>query len=264
MTPEYFATVRPTYLESWPAALRALSLRQVAVPLTREETEVLFQRAVAPPTGWSSGAVPPGLERVAQALEEALAQFPAGAMVRLGSRSAKDSRYALHRGLRVDGAAGALAMLTSGSERVAFDLRLALRHGYLPQLFVREWLHLPAWAELRCFMRGRRLVGISQYDCRGLGFSEELHANAPRLRVAVEAFFETFREACHLEDVVFDVFAVTPLPDGNAPPAIRLLELNPFFPKTDAGLFSWEHGGDFDGSFRIVGEGLGNPLRRAK
>jgi hypothetical protein len=175
--------------------------------------------------------------------------------VRLGSRSAKDSQHALFRGLRVSSAAEALSLLTSGSARVAFDLRLALRQGYTPHLFIREWLDLPAWAELRCFMRRRRLVGVTQYNCRGLGASPELHAHTSRLRAAVDAFFALFCKACHLDDVVFDVFAVTPLPEAPALPTIRLLELNPFFPQTDPGLFTWAHGGDFDGSFRITPPG---------
>ncbi|HYO55589.1 hypothetical protein [Archangium sp.] len=95
---------------------------------------------------------------------------------------------------------------------MAFDLRLALRQGYTPHLFVREWLDLPAWAELRCFMRGRQLVGVTQYNYRGLGGSPELHEHASRLRAAVKAFFAPFCEACHLDDVVFDVFAVSRYP----------------------------------------------------
>jgi hypothetical protein len=252
MTPEYFATVRPTYLENWPRALHALSLRQASIPLTREEAEVLGRQARAAPRGWNSRKTPEGLERVSRELGEALRHFPSGAFVRLGSRSAKDSQHALFRGLRVSSVAEALSLLTSGSARVAFDLLLALRQGYTPHLFVREWLDLPAWAELRCFMRGRQLVGVTQYDCDGLGASPELHAHAPRLRAAIEAFFVPFREACHLDDVVFDVFAITPLPEVPALPAIRLLELNPFFLRTNPGLFTWAHGGDFDGSFRIV------------
>ncbi|QRK06298.1 hypothetical protein JQX13_40335 [Archangium violaceum] len=255
MTLEYFATVRPTYLENWPRALHTLSLRQMSLPLTREEAEVLGRQAGAAPRGWSTRKTPEGLERVSRELGEALRHFPSGAFVRLGSRSAKDSQHALFRGLRVSSAAEALSLLTSGSARVAFDLRLALRQGYTPCLFVREWLDLPAWAELRCFMRGWQLVGVTQYNCRGLGASPELHAHASRLRAAIEAFFVPFCEACHLDDVVFDVFAVTPLPEAPALPAIRLLELNPFFPQTDPGLFTWAHGGDFDGSFRIVPPG---------
>lgn len=251
MTPEAFAAVRATYLESWPVALRTQSLRQVSIPLSLEEAGLLRQRAAAPHRGWGTETVPEGLERVGEALHEALRSFPEGAFVRLGSRSAKDSRYALHRGLRVFSAGGALAMLTSGSARVAFDLRLALHQGYAPHLFVREWVDLPAWAELRCFMRDRRLVGISQYAW-GLGASQELHTHAPCLERAVRRFFPVFHEACHLDDVVFDVFAVTPLPAGDVLPTVRLLELNPFSPKTDPGLFTWEHGGDFDGAFRIV------------
>lgn len=51
----------------------------------------------------------------------------------------------------------------------------------------------------------------------------------------------------HIEHVVADI-AVT-YQDGNF--NVFLIELNPFIQRTDACLFSWSNGGDFNGRIRI-------------
>jgi hypothetical protein len=106
-------------------------------------------------------------------------------------------------------------------------------------------------------MRGRRLVGISQYDCKNLGHCSEITENAGRIRASVEVLFENFRVASHLDDVVFDVFVEQ---DGAAFSA-TLLELNPFGTETDACLFDW--GDAFDGSFRWKRKRSGESARGA-
>lgn len=260
MTPAYFDQVRPTYIENWGHALTDLSIPQTDIPLGLEETRALAAAVFSSCARRGGGASAAGGPRdardalgpLAERLARALRAYPRGAFVRLGSRSAKDSAYALGHGLRVADAPTALRMLTGDSRRLAFDLRLCLRHHYRPHVFVREWLDVPAWSEFRCFMRGRELVGVSQYDCKNLGRRQEIVANAARIEAGVRAFFGRLRAASHLDDVVFDVF-VSLDGEGPAEPAgVRLLELNPFFAGTDACLFDWHGGGDFDGSFRFL------------
>ncbi|WP_146210255.1 hypothetical protein [Vitiosangium sp. GDMCC 1.1324] len=192
----------------------------------------------------------PPLEPLLWRLDEALRCFPGGAFVRLGSRSGKDSAYARKNGLRVETAEAAVRLLIEGSERVAFDLRLALRHGYMPHLVVRPWLDIPAWAEFRCFMKQRRLMGISQYDCKQSGPRPEIARNADAIHSAIRSFFPRFSAASHLEDAVFDVF-VDGLERGGGL-AVRLIELNPFLAQTDPCLFDWMRPDGFDGSFRFL------------
>lgn len=253
MTAGYFSFVSPTYIENWGAALAAMSVAQSDIPLTLEEASALADGNERFARFEGRGAALEGASRgLAERVEAALKEYPEGAFVRLGSRSGKDSAYAMLHGLRVTGGEDAVRMLTHGSRRVAFDLRLALRCGYRPHLFVRQWVEFPPWAEFRCFMRGRRLVGISQYDCKNLGHCPKIAANAERTRRAVEAFFEQFRAGSHLDDVVFDVFVRFDREMSPGVPDVILLELNPFFEKTEAALFSWRDGGDFDGSFRYL------------
>lgn len=145
-------------------------------------------------------------------------------------------------------AEAAFGLLTNGSHRLAFDLGMALRAGYAPYVFAREWLAIEPWMELRCFMRERCLVGISQYhfDCREAG--SMLHDRADEVLASTARFFRSFREACHLGTVVFDVAVRV---NGNALDT-TLIEINPWIPQTQPCLFSWASAGDFDSSLRYV------------
>lgn len=251
MTPAYFAKVSPTYIENWSSALTELSIPQTDILLNASEARALATRndgATASFTNECEQSINGVLERLGAALRV----YPKGAFVRLGSRSGKDSRFAEHHGLKIFHPQAALRMLTEGSRRVAFDLRLALRCNYEPHIFVREWREIANWAEFRCFMKQRRLVGISQYDCKNLGHCTEIAARAAHIQAAIEKFFEQLRAASHLDDVIFDVFLERAEEGSGESFSVRLLELNPFIPQTDACLFDWSGGGNFDGSFRYL------------
>jgi len=251
MTPAYFAKVRPTYIENWSGGLCRLSIPQDAVPLSLDEARAFGLRNRKFGRWFGQGSTPP-VDRVVEKLNIVLRNYPDGAFVRLGSRSAKDSSYARHYGLKVTCAEAAVRMLTDDSERIVFDLRLALRHNYSPHIFVRQWLEIPAWSEFRCFMKGRRLVGISQYDCKNLGHCPRIAECSGQIREGIELFFDKIREASHLDDLVFDVLVDLNERNSGLAVDVKLLELNPFFERTDACLFSWHNGGDFDGSFRFL------------
>ncbi len=245
MSAAAFDRVRPTYIENWPPALRALSISDVDIALSLGEAAALGLRN--PKFRIPCEVAPEPLCRVEREIGAAIERFPRGAFVRLGSRSGKDSEHAETFGLRVTTATAALACLTERSRRTAYDLRLALSNAYAPHVFVREWVDIPAWAELRCFVRGRALVGVSQYDVKSLGHSDELASVESEVRREVERFMPSFVDASHLDDVVADVFF-----EAGEPERIRLLEINPFDVNTDPCLFTWDGGGDFDGSFRFL------------
>lgn len=251
MMSAYFAKVRPTYIENWSAALSALSIAQVDIPLTMEEARALGLINKEFSKWFSNGSIEP-IDGIIKRIDMALSNYPEGAFVRLGSRSGKDSSYANNRGFRVTDGNAAIRMLTENSHRIAYDLRLALHHNYCPHIFVRRWLEIPAWSEFRCFMKSRRLVGVSQYDCKNLGPCPEIAKNAERIEAAIREFFEAVSARSHLDDVVFDVFIKVGEQTSNVPINVQLLELNPYFRKTDACLFQWGNDGDFDGSFRFI------------
>jgi hypothetical protein len=247
LTANYFQKVAPTYIENWPAALSLLSIEQTPIALDWGEARAIGRTYPGAAT-WFDGASS-ALDALAGKLQRAIAGYDRGAFVRLGSRSPKDTSLARRAGMRVDNAAGALALLTAGSRRLAADLRLALDHGHVPHLYVRRWHNIPAWAEFRCFMRNRALVGLSQYDTRNLGHAPELAARAAPLETGLRAFFLRLRESSHLDTAVFDVFfedAVEPEPSRPV-----LLEVNPFYLRTGSCLFDFARD-DFDGSFRYL------------
>ena len=251
MTPEYFDRVWPTYIENWSHGLIKLSIRQTEIPLNMEEALSLGMNN-SRFAKWFKNGNPKTIDAIAGKLKNALWEFREGAFVRLGSRSAKDTQFAKYYGLRVDSADAAIRMLTDNSERITFDLRLGILNQYSPSLFVRDWVEMPKWSEFRCFMRKRKLIGVSQYDCKNLGRCSEIHANSSKIFSSIKAFFEKFSYLSHIDDVVFDVFVIIHKKHDNHSIEVKLLDLNPFFPKTDSCLFQWRNGGDFDGGFRFL------------
>lgn len=250
MTPAYFALVRPTYIENWPPTLHALSVPHRDIPLTLAEAHALGGRnpAFRDRTGAARYEAVDGL---VERLTAALRLYPGGAFVRLGSRSGKDSAYAARHGMRVNNAAAALSLLTEDSARIAFDLRLALRFNYPPHLFVRRWLDIPAWSEFRCFVKERRLVGVSQYNICDETTHPEIERYAGRIKATIESFVAELIAVSHLPDVIFDLWLKLCGPAPDIMFSAQLIELNPFFSHTDACLFDWRNGGDFDRSFRF-------------
>lgn len=251
MMSAYFAKVRPTYIENWSAALKALSTPQTDILLNLEETRALGSINKEFSKWFGNASIKP-IDKIVKKIDVALSNYPGGAFVRLGSRSSKDSSYAHHRGLRITDGNAAIRMLTENSRRAAYDLRLALSHNYCPHIFVRQWQEIPVWAEFRCFMKDRKLIGISQYDCKNIGPRLEIIENAGLIETSIRHFFETLRVASHIDDGVFDVFVTLKKQTFNGLAEVQLLELNPFLQKTDACLFHWGDGSDFDGSFRFL------------
>jgi len=250
--PDHWALARPTYIENWPAALCRLSLAQADVPLTGPETRALGA-GIAEWGGMADfGSHDPALLATVEArVDAAVRRFPRGAFVRLGSRSPKDSWVGAREGFRCEDGAKAIQLLTDASERVAEDLALALRRHYLPHIFVREWVDIPPWAEFRCFMRQRRLVGISQYQYLEGAVFPEIAKWASGIEWAIrDGWFPGFLAASHLADVVFDVFVRRRGRGSESEWEVRLVEINPFYEWTDPCLFDWRGGGDFDGTFR--------------
>eukprot|EP00752_Nemacystus_decipiens_P007422 g6635.t1 len=98
-------------------------------------------------------------------------------------------------------------------------------------LVLRKWCNLHPSMLFRCFVRERRLVGVSQRDCTSYyGFLVE---EADRLSGLLEDFFAA--EVCKKfpdPDCVADVYV-----DNRS--RVWLLDINPFSAVTDSLLFDW-------------------------
>lgn len=284
---KFFDLSKPTYIENWPNAVKSLSFADVDVPLTLEEARALgtniqeLGQGFIPLTQeqkdqndraiqWIHKKMRDGLSEnpfnepqvdfveidwkpydissIVERLDAAVKKFPDGAFVRLGSRSPKDAfveTFKVHTG------AEAVNVLTACSERICDDLHLALDNNYAPHIFVRQWITIPHWQEFRCFMRNRRMIGISQYNYFNAFPELQNEQTLSSIRFGIDQFFLQIREACHLDDVVFDVW-VKMLKVGNQTGIeVKLIEINPFFELTDPCLFDWHNMDQFDGSFKI-------------
>lgn len=243
----YFDRVKPTYIEAWPQALCSLSLAQVDIPLSVEDAIALGTNILELyelfPKPWHRD-----ISGIRDRVADAVHKFSKGAFIRLGSRSPKD---AWTSGRRCSTGSRALEILLGGSERIQEDLQLAIENHYEPHIFVREWVDLEPWQEFRCFMKGRQLAGISQYHYLD-GPIKEILENKASIDWAIGQFFSSqFKNACHLDDVVFDVIVNMREVGEDRMWTVKLLEINPFFELTDPCLFDWRNGGNFDGSFKI-------------
>ncbi len=171
--------------------------------------------------------------------------YPMGGHLRLDLCSLKTTAGSP----RAVGVNGALWLLRQPNPRVSGLIKRGLTDGADLSLFVFPWLPIPKWAELRIFIRDRGVIGVSQYHAGGT--FPELARHEHAIKMALQGFLAAALPRLPLADVALDVFA-EPLADGFR---IRLVELNPLVQRTDACLFSWANGGDFDGSFRFRAPG---------
>jgi hypothetical protein len=98
-------------------------------------------------------------------------------------------------------------------------------------LVLRKWFKVNPSCEFRCFVRERRVVGICQRDLNYFAF---LFPMMDKLRDTILTYFETtLKDTFPDGDFVFDVY----LPDPYD--KVRLMDINPWAPRTDPLLFSW-------------------------
>lgn len=270
MTAVAFTTLRATYVECWPAAWRTVALPSVAVGLDAEIVRALLRRnTLVARAGWTPAdptPLAPSLQRLVETLDGLGAVAwgtAAGAFVRLGSRSAKDGARGLTLGQRVATGLEAVDLLTSGSARVVYDLRLAVQHGHTPHVVVRPWQEWTPWVEVRCFVAARRLVGITRVErdrspgaaargAGGGGDSARLHADVHAdVHARVAPIIYTMCTAASSSVAFVADIVLPPLREAETGRAAWLLDVNPFAPVTDPGRFTWTLGGDFDGSVRL-------------
>ena len=99
-------------------------------------------------------------------------------------------------------------------------------------LVLRKWVEMNPSVEFRCFVRSRTLLAICQRD---LNHFEFLFTMVDQLRSKIQEFFETrIMPAFPDETFVFDVYIPPPHK------RVWLIDINPWAPRTDPLLFSWQ------------------------
>ncbi|RDA90500.1 hypothetical protein CP533_3038 [Ophiocordyceps camponoti-saundersi (nom. inval.)] len=107
-----------------------------------------------------------------------------------------------------------------------------------PVLVLRPFFNPHPALEFRCFVKHRSLIGITQRDLKYYAF---LPALRTKLRDKILFFFRrTLRRTFADADFVFDVYVPEDslAPDGLG--KVRLIDINPWAPRTDSLLFSWD------------------------
>ena len=247
--------LKPTFIENWPNSLKKLSIPGVSIPLSMKQAKALGSNIAEFGEDFGEKQDISWLETE---LDDIIKTFPNGAFVRLGSRSPKDSYIGYKKGFKVTSGKEAVEILTDCSERIYDDLQMAIAHNYNPHIWIREWIDIPEWTEFRCFMKQRKLIGISQYQY--FDIYPEIKDEKENIEWAIKIFFSSFFvQACHLDDVVFDVF-IKKIPTSEELTnvwEVKLLEINPFCVLTDPCMFEWKHENNDltintkDGFFRI-------------
>lgn len=100
------------------------------------------------------------------------------------------------------------------------------------ELVLRKWVSVNPALEFRCFVKDRTLIGVTQRDMNYFDFLEPL---AKELTKEIDRFFQqniqtTFPDS----NFVFDVYVPTPHL------RVWLIDINPYAPRTDTHLFSWD------------------------
>ncbi|KHO00733.1 cell division cycle protein 123 [Metarhizium album ARSEF 1941] len=120
---------------------------------------------------------------------------------------------------------------------------------FAPVLVLRPFFTPHVALEFRCFVKHRSLIGITQRD---LNYYDFLQGLRPQIWRKIRSFFRekmrlTFPDACFTFDVYIPEDAVAD--DGLG--KVRLIDINPWAPRTDTLLFSWQE---------LLGMEVKNPL----
>ncbi len=99
-------------------------------------------------------------------------------------------------------------------------------------VILRKWVDINPGHEFRCFVKGRRLLAISQRDVTQ--FYRHVGEDKESILTDITSFFgEHIQGRFPLENFVFDVVR-------QAKDRVSLVDFGPFGPITDPGLFVWD------------------------
>lgn len=99
------------------------------------------------------------------------------------------------------------------------------------KLILRPYFKINTAFEFRCFVRDRRLIGLCQREATHFNYSSRILVE---LQDKIEEFFdEKLKDTFPDSNFTFDVY----LPEPHN--KVRLIDFNPWAPRTDPLLFSW-------------------------
>lgn len=239
--------LKPCLFTHWPEPYKRVSFRTESLILTEEDQaslRMIFE------DGDAMDAI--AKTTLPAKLTDCLARFPDGAFVKLESRSPKDNYWG--EGTRFRTCSWRDIVHGFYSERILDDLARYQHLDVEPcRMLFREWQIIPRHEEFRCFIRGGRIAGISQYHYSawddGAGKQRPLYfrkvaSNSESYKRAILAFLaQSIIPNLLVENLVVDVWI------GRE--GARLIETNPYG-LSDPCLFSYKELEAASEEFRLV------------
>ncbi|KAF9454732.1 D123-domain-containing protein [Macrolepiota fuliginosa MF-IS2] len=105
---------------------------------------------------------------------------------------------------------------------------------YELELVLRKWFPIERNREVRCFVRNRRLIGISQRDMNHYEFLTEESTRAKIINTVTEFWESEIKDRWVGSDYIFDFLLKRSLTSGH------IIDFNPYSPRTDPLLFTYK------------------------
>ncbi|KAL5501449.1 hypothetical protein ACEPAH_8709 [Sanghuangporus vaninii] len=105
---------------------------------------------------------------------------------------------------------------------------------YELELVLRKWYHVDPSREFRCFVRSKKLLGISQRDQNFYPYMNEQETRKKIVDTIEKFWMREIQRTWSTEDYTFDLILTRDLQSGH------IVDFNPYAPRTDPLLFTYD------------------------
>ncbi|PHH62694.1 hypothetical protein CDD81_6763 [Ophiocordyceps australis] len=179
-------------------------------------------------------------------IKDTIAQLGGAVMPKLNWSSPKDAKWiSPHQNTLKCTSPNDIYLMLKSSSFVTHDLGHAFdgcteascARPFTPVLVLRPFFSPHTALEFRCFVKHRSLIGISQRDLNYYPFLNDLRK---QIWTSIVTFFrQNLRLSFPDANFVFDVYIPEETANSNKLSRVRLIDINPWAPRTDTLLFSW-------------------------
>lgn len=180
-------------------------------------------------------------------IKEEIAELGGAVVPKLNWSSPKDAKWiSPHQNTLKCTTPNDIYLLLKSSSFVSHDLTHAFddctpaapSRPFAPVLVLRPFFSPHVALEFRCFVKHRSLIGITQRDLNHYDFLEGLK---PSIQKKIKEFFNStlrfsFPDSCF----TFDVYIPESSLEDDGLGRVRLIDINPWAPRTDSLLFTWQ------------------------
>ncbi|KAH8803100.1 D123-domain-containing protein [Xylogone sp. PMI_703] len=248
--------------EYWHQRYRSRAIKSRIIPLSPEFLSYLREDGIVLPseatpsqpdtyndtstsTGWDSEPQPEpqhAFPEIHQKIKDAIKELGGLVAPKLNWSAPKDATWiSMKKNSMECSTPSDIYLLLKSSDFITHDLEHAFddtADGTLTKddiqyvLVLRKWFKVNPSCEFRCFVRDRQIIGICQRDLNHFDF---LFPFIPTHISTIQSFFteSTLKDTFPEPNFVFDIYLPEPYDK------VRLMDINPWAPRTDPLLFSW-------------------------